>query len=117
MVLVRSMYGIKIILKDIGMNEKLKGFLYSCYAVEIICRSYYFIKIEKVYSEISQRLNISASCVERSIRYAIEKTWEQGNIENINSIFGYTIDKERGKPTNREFLFMIAEKIFMNKSE
>jgi two-component system response regulator (stage 0 sporulation protein A) len=49
--------------------------------------------------------------VERAIRHAIEVAWSRGNVEIINSLFGYTIDVNRGKPTNSEFIAMIADKL------
>ena len=49
--------------------------------------------------------------IERAIRHAIELAWDRGNVDLMNSYFGYTIDVERGKPTNSEFIAMIADKL------
>ncbi len=51
------------------------------------------------------------SRVERAIRHAIELAWDRGNVELMNKFFGYTIDVERGKPTNSEFIAMVADRL------
>ena len=57
----------------------------------------------------------TASRVERAIRHAIEVAWDRGNVEVLEQYFGYTINSSRGKPTNSEFIAMIADKINMNR--
>ena len=103
---------IKNELISLGMDEKLKGFFYSYYAIMIIKNNGYFININEVYLEIANCFDKKIYCIERSIRYAIEKTWEKGNYKKINQVFGYSVDRERGKPTNREFLFLLADKFY-----
>lgn len=98
-------------LYNLGMDNALKGFAYAWCAIEIIAHKGFFVKIEKVYIETAKKFNTKYKNVERNIRYSIEKTWEKGNVDYIDKIFGYSIDIERGKPTNREFLFMLADKI------
>ena len=66
---------------------------------------------DDVYTVISQEYNTSASCVERNLRYTIERVWTRGNLQVLQERFGYTIDAERGKPTNKAFLAQIAEHI------
>lgn len=53
--------------------------------------------------------------MERAIRHAIEVAWDRGNVEVLEQYFGYTINSSRGKPTNSEFIAMIADKINMNR--
>ena len=60
---------------------------------------------------IAQKYNTTASRVERAIRHAIELAWDRGNVDMMNKFFGYTINVERGKPTNSEFIAMIADKL------
>ena len=62
---------------------------------------------------IAMRYNTSASKVERAIRHAIEVAWNRGKIENINSIFGIKIYSPNEKPTNGEFIALIADKLLL----
>jgi two-component system response regulator (stage 0 sporulation protein A) len=55
--------------------------------------------------------------VERAIRHAIEVAWDRGDVDTLNSYFGYTIHKLRGKPTNSEFIAMIADKMRLDKRQ
>ena len=68
---------------------------------------------KELYPLIAEKYNTTASRVERAIRHAIEVAWSRGNVETITNLFGYTIDLERGKPTNSEFIAMIADKLRM----
>ena len=64
-----------------------------------------------VYGPVGEACSCSAACVERNLRYAIECAWVRGDLAVLQRRFGYTIDKERGKPTNRAFLAQISEHI------
>ena len=66
---------------------------------------------KELYPSIAKKYNTTASRVERAIRHAIEVAWGRGKIDTINSLFGYTINNEKGKPTNSEFIAMIADKL------
>ena len=66
---------------------------------------------KELYPMIAKRFNTTSSRVERAIRHAIEVAWSRGKIDTINSLFGYTIHNNKGKPTNSEFIAMIADKI------
>ena len=69
-------------------------------------------QITKVlYPEIAKKYETTASRVERAIRHAIEVAWNRGNIDAIDDIFGYTISASKAKPTNSEFIAMIADKL------
>lgn len=63
------------------------------------------------YPAIAQKYHTTPSRVERAIRHAIELAWDRGNVETMTKLFGYTISLERGKPTNSEFIAMIADKM------
>ena len=60
---------------------------------------------------IDKKYNTTASRVERAIRHAIEVAWSRGQVDTINKLFGYTIHNEKGKPTNSEFIAMVADKL------
>ena len=66
---------------------------------------------KKLYPGIASLHETTASRVERAIRHAIEVAWDRGDVDTLNSYFGYTIHNLRGKPTNSEFIAMIADKI------
>ena len=64
-----------------------------------------------LYPEIAKTYNTTASRVERALRHAIEVAWNRGNIDAIDDIFGYTVSATKAKPTNSEFIAMIADKL------
>ena len=66
---------------------------------------------KKLYPMIGKKYQTTASKVERAIRHAIEVAWDRGDIDVLNGYFGYTIQVERGKPTNSEFIAMISDKM------
>ena len=69
---------------------------------------------KKLYPSIAERFDTSASKVERAIRHAIEVAWNRGKIENINNIFGLTIYTSNEKPTNGEFIALVADKMLLD---
>ena len=64
-----------------------------------------------MYPTIAKKYHTSSSSVERTIRHAIEVAWRRGNMETLEHVFGNTISANRGKPTNSEFIALIADKI------
>lgn len=64
-----------------------------------------------LYPDVAKKYKTTASRVERAIRHAIEVAWNRGNIEAISNIFGYTVSVSKSKPTNSEFIAMIADKL------
>lgn len=66
---------------------------------------------KELYPLIARKYMTTPSRVERAIRHAIELAWDRGNVEMMNKFFGYTINVERGKPTNSEFIAMVADKL------
>lgn len=95
----------------IGMSRKLKGYYFIRASISDIIRYDFFVETKLIYHNVAEVYLTNSKNVERNIRYAIEKTWEKGSTENIYKLFGYTVDAEKGKPTNREFLCLIADKI------
>ena len=66
---------------------------------------------KQLYPSVAKRFSTTASRVERAIRHAIEVAWDRGDVDILNSYFGYTIHNGRGKPTNSEFIAMISDKL------
>ena len=100
------------IMHEIGIRANLSGYYYIREAICISVKDMEKIKCttKELYPDIAEKYSTTASRVERAIRHAIAVTWLRGNIDVINSIFGYTVsNKER--PTNSEFIAMIADKI------
>ena len=64
-----------------------------------------------LYPEVARRFDTTPSRVERAIRHAIEVAWDRGDVDTLNSFFGYTIQNTKGKPTNSEFIAMISDRI------
>ncbi len=98
-------------LDELGMNNKIRGYNYSRSAICFVALNDFWVTADEIYLYVSKQFSTTPDCVERNIRYAIEKTWEKGCFESINSMFGYTVSSEKGKPTNSEFIFMIADRV------
>ena len=70
---------------------------------------------KQLYPGVARKYDTTSSRVERAIRHAIEVAWDRGDVEVLNSYFGYTIHNTRGKPTNSEFIAMISDKLQLEK--
>lgn len=103
------------IIREIGIPAHIKGYQYLRDAIMMIINEIELLgAVTKVlYPQIAEKYATTPSRVERAIRHAIEVAWNRGNIEMINRLFGYTIKLEKGKPTNSEFMAMIADKLRM----
>jgi two-component system response regulator (stage 0 sporulation protein A) len=66
-----------------------------------------------LYPAVAKRFHTTPSRVERAIRHAIEVAWDRGDIEVLQKYFGYTVSNAKGKPTNSEFIAMIADKLYL----
>lgn len=64
-----------------------------------------------LYPSVAKKYSTTTSRVERAIRHAIEVAWDRGDIDTLNSYFGYTVQQGRGKPTNSEFIAMISDNL------
>lgn len=104
---------ITAILHEIGVPAHIKGYLYIREAITMVYENIDLLgAITKIlYPEIAQKYFTTASRVERAIRHAIEVAWIRGNVEAISEIFSYTISYNKSKPTNSEFIAMIADKL------
>lgn len=98
-----------------GVPAHIKGYQYLRDAIVFVIEDPNLLGAvtKELYPMIAQKYKTTASRVERAIRHGIELAWDRGNIELMNKYFGYTIDVERGKPTNSEFIAMIADKLKM----
>ena len=106
------------IIHTIGVPAHIKGYHYLRKGIMLCVEDSSMLNfITKVlYPEIAKFFKTTPSRVERAIRHAIEVAWDRGNIEILNSYFGYTIDSNKGKPTNSEFIAMIADKIKLEQN-
>jgi two-component system response regulator (stage 0 sporulation protein A) len=103
------------IIHEVGIPAHIKGYFYLRDAIlMVVHRVDYLGAITKeLYPAVAAKYDTTPSRVERAIRHAIEVAWNRGNIEAITRLFGYTVSHERGKPTNSEFIAMIADKLRM----
>ena len=103
---------------SIGIPAHIKGYQYLREGIKMVVEDPDKIgSITKVlYPGIAEHFSTSPSKVERAIRHAIEVAWSRGKIENINGIFGYNIYSKNDKPTNGEFIALIADKLILEKS-
>lgn len=101
------------IIHEIGIPAHIKGYLYLRDAISMVAEEIELLgSITKIlYPRIAQKYETTPSRVERAIRHAIEVAWSRNNIETIKKFFGYTINTEKGKPTNSEFIALVADKI------
>lgn len=98
---------------EIGVPAHIKGYQYLREAIMISVEDPSMISsITKIlYPTIAKRFQTTSSRVERAIRHAIEVAWSRGRMETLDAMFGYTIDNGKGKPTNSEFIALIADRI------
>lgn len=101
------------IIHQIGIPAHIKGYQYVRYAIMTVVTEPEIINAvtKQLYPRIAEHFGSTPSRVERAIRHAIEVAWDRGDIDVLNSYFGYTIHNGRGKPTNSEFIAMIADKL------
>lgn len=98
---------------EIGIPAHIKGYQYLRNAIMLVIDNLDIINsiTKRLYPTVASNFNTTSSRVERAIRHAIEVAWDRGDTEVLNSIFGYTIATSKGKPTNSEFIAMIADKL------
>ncbi|GLV13740.1 stage 0 sporulation protein A [Alicyclobacillus hesperidum] len=103
------------IIHEIGVPAHIKGYHYLREAIGIVYEDVEILgSITKIlYPKIADRYKTTPSRVERAIRHSIEVAWGRGNIDAIRKVFGYTVSASKTKPTNSEFIAMIADKLRM----
>ena len=101
------------IIHQIGVPAHIKGYQYLRTAILMTIENNDIINsVTKIlYPTVAKKYQTTTSRVERAIRHAIEVAWDRGDVEILNSYFGYTIQNSRGKPTNSEFIAMIADNL------
>ena len=107
------------IIHEIGVPAHIKGYQYLREAIMMSVREPSMISsITKVlYPTIAKRFQTTPSRVERAIRHAIEVAWSRGRMETLDALFGYTVNTGKGKPTNSEFIALIADRIRLKYRE
>lgn len=101
------------ILHQIGVPAHIKGYHYLRDSIIMAIETPDIINAvtKRLYPSVAKRYETTASRVERAIRHAIEVAWDRGDVDILNSYFGYTIHNTRGKPTNSEFIAMISDRL------
>ena len=101
------------IIHQIGVPAHIKGYQYLRSAILMTIEDNDIINsVTKIlYPSVAKKYQTTTSRVERAIRHAIEVAWDRGDVDTLNSYFGYTIQNSRGKPTNSEFIAMIADNL------
>ncbi len=107
------------IIHEIGVPAHIKGYQYLREAIILTINDMEMINaVTKVlYPEVAKKFNTTPSRVERAIRHAIEVAWDRGDIETLQKFFGYTVSNIKGKPTNSEFIAMIADCLSLRRKQ
>ncbi len=105
------------IIHQIGVPAHIKGYHFLRYAIMTAVENPDIINAvtKQLYPAVAKHFETTSSRVERAIRHAIEVAWDRGDVDVLNSYFGYTIHTSRGKPTNSEFIALIADKLQLQK--
>lgn len=98
---------------ELGVPAHIKGYQYIRTAIMMVVKDMDMLNFitKRLYPEIAKAYGTTSSRVERAIRHSIEVAWSRGKPETMNEIFGYTIHTGKGKPTNSEFIAMVADRI------
>lgn len=101
------------LLHELGVPAHIKGYQYLRFAINLVIQDMSILNsiTKTLYPEIAIKYDTTPNRVERAIRHAIETAWERSDLEVINRLFRYTIRNDRGKPTNSEFIAMLADKL------
>ena len=105
------------VIHEIGVPAHIKGYQYLREAIMIAVDDMEVINaVTKVlYPAVAKRFGTTPSRVERAIRHAIEVAWDRGDLETLQKYFGYTVSNAKGKPTNSEFIAMIADRLVLER--
>ena len=101
------------VIHEVGVPAHIKGYQYLREAIIMVVNNIEVINqiTKQLYPDIAKKYGTTPSRVERAIRHAIEVAWGRGQADVVESIFGYTVSASKGKPTNSEFIAMIADKL------
>ncbi len=101
------------VIHEIGIPAHIKGYQYLRDAIIMAINDMDILNsiTKQLYPSIAKRYNTTPSRVERAIRHAIEVAWSRGKMDTIDKLFGYTVNNGKGKPTNSEFIALIADRL------
>ena len=101
------------IIHQVGIPAHIKGYQYLRSAIMMVVKNNRVINevTKTLYPTVASEFSTTSSRVERAIRHAIEVAWDRGDVDMLNSYFGYTVQNSKGKPTNSEFIAMIADNL------
>ena len=101
------------IIHQLGVPAHIKGYHYLRTSIILSVKDPEMVNAvtKLLYPTVAKQYKTTSSRVERAIRHAIEVAWDRGDIDTLNSYFGYTVNTGRGKPTNSEFIALIADKM------
>lgn len=104
------------IMHQIGIPAHLKGYMFIREAIGLVIKDMDILSsvTKELYPSIAEKYNTTSSRVERAIRHSIEVAWSRGQMDTINKLFGYTIKKDKDKPTNSQFIALLADRIRLN---
>lgn len=107
------------IIKELGVSANVKGYYYVRYAIELMINDITLIDgITKViYPKVAETFDTTPLSAERAIRHAIETGWNRANVEFSEELFGYSIEPNKAKPTNSEFIATVADYILLSERE
>lgn len=107
------------IMREIGVPAHIKGYQYLRTAIELCIEDKTMLEsvTKLLYPTVAKSFATTPSRVERAIRHAIEVAWDRGDVDVLNSYFGYTIQSDRGKPTNSEFIAMISDRLKLSLNQ
>lgn len=102
---------------EVGVPAHIKGYQYIRDAISMVVEDMDLLGAvtKELYPAIAKKNNTTPSRVERAIRHAIEVAWNRGHVETLNNLFGYTVHNDKGKPTNSEFIAIIADKLRLER--
>lgn len=103
------------IMHELGIPASIMGYRYTWHAIMLVVQDPSIINsmTKRLYPEVAKHFGSTGSRVERSIRHAIEIAWERGDVDVLQKWFGWTISNKKGKPTNTEFLGLVADAIML----
>ena len=102
----------------IGIPAHIKGYHYLREAIRLVVEDNDIINriTKELYPGIAKKFNTTPSKVERAIRHSIDVAWSRGKVENINQLFGYVVYDRNDKPTNGEFIALVADRLCMDQT-
>lgn len=107
------------IIHELGIPASLAGYRYVRYAIMLVVQNPEMLNhvVKRLYPEVAKHFGTIGSRVERAIRHAIEVAWERGNVEVLQKWFGWTVSNMKGKPTNTEFIGLVADVIMLEREK